>query len=1013
MEDPCGGPGEREDEDPKPENIRSSTEDLGNFCLATGEFSTAIEYFTRVLCTCNADASPSKKASLLRKLAICYCKMGKCDHALELLDKAFALVADGEDPFELARIIGERGWVHFKRGEYELSEADLQAGLDILIGEERGKVIGRFYNRLGGVFYRRGEIDKAMDFYRAALGVARSLDERELVGVCLNNLGLVCKSQGRWNEAKAFFEDALAIAEEVGQHFEKGTRLNNLGIVYSKLGDWKKAYRYWSEALNIFVSIGNRWELVLVYIALGNYYLTYRDFDRAEEYYVRAMRESSDNGDARTAALSFEAMGDLHQACGRFDSALRCYHEALEIAAEIAPTSDIVAEVKRRLADLEVKRGNYKEALDLSKQAVETSSKIGDVFEHACAIRSRSCALHYLGEWEQARNGFEKAIDIFSSLGSKKELATTYLMAGELMLSEDAHRKLAASYLSLAASLFDEMGMTYEAGLASLGLGKIAAAKGDVEFCYELLDRVANALDEQAPEELREMIRRIGLEADESVARLSVSDSNDLASFNEIVGKILATHGDGERMQLVLNGCLDRTVAERGAILVGTRDHLEAVASSNFESQDIETIGVLVRRLAEASGSSLRPIVTTCLKDDMRFGFSAQNGVPERAALCVPLKISDSEYAFIYLDSPSKSVFGKSQVEFVVAMAGILKTVISEAKLGRYVEETRYLRSKLKDSKRIGGLITQNRKMLEIVDAIQFLCRTSTTVLIEGETGTGKEMLARAIHMCGDRKRKPFVTIDCSALANDIIESELFGHVKGAFTDAKAAKKGLFEEAHGGTVFLDEIDKTSQKFQQRLLQVVDKREFKPVGSTTSRRVDFRLICATNRDLAEQVRTGHFLEDLYYRLKVISLKIPPLRERRDDIPLLAEHFLEVYNERLGKSVVGFTSGAMDLLVSYYWPGNVRQLEHEIERAVTFSRDGDLIVPDLFSEEVRGWNMPLGETKVKPIAQAVEEVEKALIREAMRRFGGNKTKVAKSLGLSRRGLLNKLHRYRIKA
>jgi len=1013
MENSCGGHGGRDEERHRPNSINSSLEELADFCLATGELSTAIEYYTRALAKADPVSSPSKKASLLRRLATCYSRIGKCDHALELLDKAFALVADGEDPFELARIIGERGWVHFKRGEYDLSEADLQAGIDILMGDEKAKAVAQFYNRLGGVYYRKGDPERAMELYRAALAMARLLGERQLVGTCLNNLGLVCKSKGRWLEAKTFFEDALKVAEDIGQHFEKATRLSNLGIVHSKLGDWRKAYRCWTQALDIFMSIGNRWESISVYIALGNYYLTYRDFERAEEYYVRAMKESSDNGDARSAALSFEAMGDLHHACGRLDSANRCYHEALEIAAEIAPRSDIVIEVKRRLADLEISRGNFAEALELATQAIDLANQIGDIFERACAIRSRSCAQFHLKEWEQARNGFEKAIEIFAGLGCKKELALTYLVAGELLVSQSGLSKLAASYLSMALPLFEEIGMTYEAGLATLGLGRIAAAKGDVEACHKLLDRVTSAFDQTAPTELWQAIQKIGAEADESVARLSVSEANDLASFNEIVGKILATRDDSQRMKLVLEGCLDKTVAERGAILVGTIERLEAVANLGIPSEDLPETSVLVRRLAEASGSYQRPVVSASLKNDVRFTFDEIDGIGDRAAVCVPVRLGDAEIAFIYLDAPGRKVFSRSQIEFVVAMAGILKTVISEAKLGRYVEETRYLRSKLKDSKRIGGLITQNRKMLEIIDAIQFLCHTSTTVLIEGETGTGKEMLARAIHASGERKSKPFVTIDCSALANDIIESELFGHVKGAFTDAKTGKKGLFEEAHGGTVFLDEIDKTSRKFQQRLLQVVDKREFKPVGSTVWRKIDFRLICATNRDLAEEVRAGRFLEDLYYRLKVISLKIPPLRERRDDIPLLAEHFLEVYNKRLGKSVVGFTSAAMDLLVSYSWPGNVRQLEHEIERAVTFCRDGNLITPELFSDEVTEWRSHFGMTTVKPIAKAVEEVEKALIREAMRRFGGNKTKVAKSLGLSRRGLLNKLHRYRIEA
>jgi DNA-binding NtrC family response regulator len=326
---------------------------------------------------------------------------------------------------------------------------------------------------------------------------------------------------------------------------------------------------------------------------------------------------------------------------------------------------------------------------------------------------------------------------------------------------------------------------------------------------------------------------------------------------------------------------------------------------------------------------------------------------------------------------------------------GIVKSMVSEAKLRRFVQEARFLRSKLETTSWFQGIITQNKKMLEILESVEFLCESSTTVLIEGETGTGKEMLARAIHLSGDRKDRPFVTIDCSALANEIIESELFGHLKGAFTDARADRTGLFESADGGTV----------------LQVVDKREFKPVGSTISRKVDFRLICATNRDVAKEVEAGRFLEDLYYRLKVISLRVPALSERRDDIPLLAEHFLQKYTASVSKTVPGFSSSAMDLLVSYSWPGNVRQLEHEVERAVTFVEDGESIVADLFSDELRDWGKIVATDGKRRLAEATEQLERQMIKDALKRFNGNRTKASRSLGLSRRGLLNKIQRYHL--
>jgi transcriptional regulator with GAF, ATPase, and Fis domain/tetratricopeptide (TPR) repeat protein len=1009
------GPTGKGGKDHKGHGISTSLEDLGNFCLASGEFTTAIEYFNKLLALTGSSAQDNvRRASLLRRLATCYLRIGKCDHALELLDKAFVLVSEGEDSVELARIIGERGWVHFKRGEYDLSSADLESGLDILLGDERGREIAYTYNRLGGIAFRKGENERAFDLYRTALSAARLTKDRELQGTVLNNLGLTCKNLGRWSESRRSFEEALEIADKIGQHLQRAMRLNNLGIIYSKMGLLKKAHRCWTQSLETFTRIGNRGEIVSVYLSLGQYYLGYRDFERAEEYFVKALKESSDNGVARDSALSLEYMGDLHLACDRVDEARVCYREALAIAEEIAPHGDVVTEAKRRLADVEAQCGNFEAAMELASDAYRLANDMKDVFEQACSLRSRACVEFSLDEWERARCDFAEAIERFSSLGEKKELGRTYLAAGELLSSQASSSGLARDYLGSALAIFEDLGMNYEAGLSALWLGKVAATKGDIERCHGLLGKVIRIFGDSVPADVKEEISRIEREADEQVSTLSVSDANDLAEFNAVVDRILQSRGESSKLDVLLDACVANTTAERAMMLLNQNGDLNLLVSRGMEEQVVAELKPVVAEMLLIAESSGRPFVSAGIDRDGRLSGSANEELPGVAAICVPVTGGGAGSGCIYLDSVSSGrPFTRDDVEFVVALMGIAKSVLSEAQLGKYMEEARFLRSRLNKAASVDGIITQNRKMLEILDTVHFLNSASTTVLIEGETGTGKEMLARAIHSSGDRADLPFVTIDCSALSNEILESELYGHVKGAFTDAKADKKGLFETADGGTVFLDEIDKTSRKFQERLLQVVDKREFKPVGSTVSRRIDFRLICATNRDLAKEVEGGRFLEDLYYRLKVISMRLPPLRERRDDIPLLAEHFLDLYNKRLGRAVIGFSAPAMDLLVSYTWPGNVRQIEHEIERAVTFAGDGDLVSPGLFSEDLTGWGTLVATDGRKPLTDAVEQVEKQMIRRAMRECGGNKTKAANSLGISRRGLLNKLKRYHIES
>ena len=993
-------------------HVVTSIEDLGDFCLASGEFSTAIEYFSKLLTlTGTSEDQKPRRASLLRRLALCYMRVGKCDHALELLDKAFGLVSEGQDPAELARVISERAWVHLKIGEYDLSQADCESALEIMLAGGRGRDLVDTYNCLAGACARKGENERAAEFLRSALSVARAVNDREVVGACLCNLGVACKNLGRLSEAQAYMEEALKISEEVGQHLQKGVRLSNLGIIYSKRGWWKKAQKCWADALEVLAMIGNRWEMSSVLLAMGRYYLTYRDFERAQQYYVLAMKGSSDNGDARGSSLSFECMGDVEMACGRLESAQRHYLQALEIAEEIAPHGDIVVEVKRRLADVESARSNYDAALDLASEAARLAADLKDVFEHGCSLRSKAVAEFGLGEWEKAREDFARAINLLSSLGERTELARTYLKAGHLSSTHASSGDIAAGYLAEALAIFEELEMKFEAGLSATALGRMAAARGDVELCRGYLDKLVLIFGGEVPCSFDEDIDAIQKQADEQVSVLSMSDPSDLSAFNAIVARILGAAKDATKLELALEACLERTSGERGLILVRREDRLDPLAAKGLGSEEISRAVPALEVMLKIAEGLGRPLVSTNLSKDGRLA-GVPRDVLKGAVMCVPLTLGGATAGCIYLDTDCTGrFFTRSDAEFVVAIVGMLKSVLSEAQLRRFMDETRFLRSKLETASPFHGIVSQNKKMLDVLESVRFLGKTSTTVLIEGETGTGKEMIARAIHLSGDRRAKPFITIDCAALSNEIVESELFGHVKGAFTDARADRTGLFEAAEGGTVFLDEIDKTSRKFQERLLQVVDKREFKPVGSTVSKRADFRLICATNKGLAGEVERERFLEDLYYRLKVISLRIPPVRERRDDISLLAEYFLQKHATEMGKAVAGFEPPAMDLLVSYAWPGNVRQLAHEIERAVTFVEDGQAVTQALFSEELRGWGSIVASDGRHGLGDAVEHVERQMIKDALRRFDGNKSKVARDLGLSRRGLLNKIQRYHI--
>lgn len=323
--------------------------------------------------------------------------------------------------------------------------------------------------------------------------------------------------------------------------------------------------------------------------------------------------------------------------------------------------------------------------------------------------------------------------------------------------------------------------------------------------------------------------------------------------------------------------------------------------------------------------------------------------------------------------------------------------------------ENIYLREELEKKSEFDMVIGKSMKMDKVLDIVRRVSSSESTVLITGESGTGKELLAREIHNHSPRKNAPFVVVDCGALVETLFESELFGHVKGSFTGAYETKHGRFEVANGGTVFLDEISSISPKIQANLLRVIQEREITRVGSTKPIKVDVRILAATNENLADFVRKGKFREDLFYRLSVVPVHLPSLRERKEDIPLFVEHFLQKYNRRTRKKINSLSSEIKKALMEYEWPGNIRELENTIERAVVLSKGDEIRLEDLMYHGISSTTslFHLAGGKYK----ALEEIEKEYIKTVFQAQSGNKSRTAKILGIDRKTLMAKIKKYKI--
>ena len=323
------------------------------------------------------------------------------------------------------------------------------------------------------------------------------------------------------------------------------------------------------------------------------------------------------------------------------------------------------------------------------------------------------------------------------------------------------------------------------------------------------------------------------------------------------------------------------------------------------------------------------------------------------------------------------------------------------------IEQNRALKKQLEDLRAKGQMIGASPSWRRMLTLVEQTADSSATILIQGESGTGKELVARTIHERSARRNGPFIAVNCAALPETLLESELFGYEKGAFTGAAGRKEGRFELAHGGTLFLDEVGDLSLVTQPKILRVLQEGEFERLGGTRTLQVDVRIVAATNQDVAEMVKEKRFREDLYYRLNVITIRVPPLRERPEDIRVLAQHYLRVYAAKNGRKLEGFTGEAIDRLEAYAWPGNVRELENLIERSVLLARKDRIDAEDL-PEEVMGVKRPPRDAILELIGTPLADIERRLLDETLRITGGNKTQAAKLLGIDVRTVARKLER-----
>ncbi len=607
--------------------------------------------------------------------------------------------------------------------------------------------------------------------------------------------------------------------------------------------------------------------------------------------------------------------------------------------------------------------------------------------EFAIALRCSGLAKCKLDQMEKGQAELRRSIDILRRLGVKYELALSLSAPAKALAGESRIPGVKAPITSRQISR-DEFNEIKSNLKEAIGYFQELGAKADVQECEKLQETLDQAFG------------ILQLKAQERSEYLKV-----FYQLSELLNLGLSREDFLDR---VLDLVISVTRAERGLIFLIQGNRLIPVAARDIDHRTLEdatAVSQSVLRKVKRRGEPL--ISADALADPRLNSFNSVLLNKIRSLLCVPLIVEGKVIGTIYLDSRITShLFVEEDRNLLLAVANLLAATIERSVTFRELQEQiSDIREGILVDAATGLFLGRSKAMRQVYQVIDRIAPTDCTVLLTGETGTGKGVLARLIHQRSGRKDNKFVAVNCGTLPETLFESELFGHARGSFTGAVKDKVGIFETAHGGTIFLDEITNTTLTIQAKLLQVLEEKVIRRVGETEPRMVDVRLICATNKNLADEVKAGRFREDLYYRMNVVAIEVPPLRERIGDIPHLADYFLHSYATQLNKPIVGFEDDVITAFTQYHWPGNVRELQNTIERAVIMTQNRRISLADV--------GKPFTDIQVCSETQGGKRrtIDKEQVINALKEAKGNITRAAEILSTHRRQLQRLIKRYQI--
>ncbi|MCK4956469.1 MAG: sigma 54-interacting transcriptional regulator, partial [Candidatus Cloacimonetes bacterium] len=910
----------------------------------------------------------------------------------------------------------------------------------------RTKILAKYRKLRGKIYYYVNEWEKAEKEFKLAYNLYEKILDYEGLAAISNNIGSLAMVKGEWKIAETQFEKSVEFEK-------KNYNLDGLSVTYSNLGslfddksNYKKSLEYLEKALRIQKLLSDKYKMSNIYNNIGVTYMDNGEYAKAEAAFLQSLQISIDVQQHKNIIANLNNLGALYFRWGNFKAAIDYYQQAVEHSKN-DNFDEGLCQSYNNIGELYEKRGDYELAYEFYLKGEDLLNNISDQFMKAELFGNIGSVLTNLHRFKEAYKYLVESFDYFKSLEAIDKIiecshkqayyfiktrnyeSSNYHLDKALALSEELDNdnlkgksyflksmlekdnpKLRQRFLENAIECYVKSYNDFELANVNLEYAELLYEIEDWEQALQILENnrkiIINFESINLLEKNDTFIKDIKVRYEKEL--------KDNKTQEALLGKFYELTNDLNQisdLNLLLEAAINRLVsfanADGGMFCMYHNSNVK----DSWEYITSEKVGVRDKDFAV-----ILNVVDETFEKGKNFNVKQPHFAPEyNNIIAFPLSVRNQKKGVISLFTKHGShYFTENMYNLLSALCNQIVVIVENIAYSNLQKKHDIIREELASPSSFSNIIGKSKKIQDIFNMIEKIKNTDTTVFLEGESGTGKELIARAIHYNSNRKNQQFIAQYCGALPETLLESELFGHVKGSFTGAVHDKKGLFEIADGGTFFLDEIADISLPIQVKLLRFLQEGEIKPVGAVTTKKVDVRVICATNVSLKKKVDSGEFRLDLYYRLNVIKMDIPSLKERRSDIPLLAVHFLDKYCKKIDKKINGITNEAMKLMTSYSWPGNIRQLENEIERAVTLSENDSVIASSDLTEEIIKFQdntETISFLEKESLKSAVEKLEISMIKRALNEFGWNQTKAAKDLGLSRQGLIKKIHRYQI--